>query len=90
MIFGWQWKYEDLLEKARLSSLAERREERVKKFAVKIESSSRFKKKWLEENEIERKTRKVNLYKEKRTKTIREDKNPVTWYTRVLNKIHRQ
>jgi hypothetical protein len=90
MIFGWDLQYEDLLVAAGLESLKTRREKRVVRFARKCEKNERFFKLWLEPNVTEVNTRHPNKYKEAKAKTMREDRNPVNYLTKVLNREHRQ
>ena len=75
--------------KAGLETLLERRSRRVEKFAYKVELNERFKEKWLVENEAQQTTRSRNKYIEKRTKTRREDRNPIRTYTKIINQKYR-
>ena len=90
MIFGWDLSYEKLLESAGLETLKIHRERRVIKFAKKSAESNRFSALWFEINETEVNTRNPNKYKEKKTKTQREHRNPVTYYTKKLNWEHKK
>jgi hypothetical protein len=86
MIFGWDLSYEQLLATAGLETLYDRRLQRTTRFALKCEANERFRIKWLKENCSERKTRHTNQYLEPKTKTVREDRNPVNYLTRLINK----
>jgi hypothetical protein len=50
MIFGWEYSYQELLSISGIETLAERRDQRVKKFAVKSEKSCRFDEIWYVRN----------------------------------------
>jgi hypothetical protein len=90
MIFGWEKTYEELLIESGLPTLEQRRAERFTSFSKKVESSARFSKAWLVPNITETSTRRVNKYVPKRTKTVRQDKNPVNAIVKELNRIHRE
>ena len=67
----------------------QRREERVTKFALKLENNGRFSSRWLVENQTNKKTRRRNKYEERLTSSLRQDRDPVNYITRLLNRIHR-
>ena len=80
IVHGWGIDYNNLLERGIVTSLRERREEAVKKFALKSEKNSRFADKWYKKREeLDRETRPGvrNKYEEKRCSNEREKKNPV-------------
>ena len=92
IVYGWEVDYMGLLDRGIITSLKNRREEAVKKFALKSEKDDRFREKWFNRRDtMERETRPGvrNNYEERRCNTERDKKNPVYQMTRVLNEHYR-
>jgi hypothetical protein len=89
LVYGWESDVEKIMEEQGISSLEERRKQRVLSFAKKCESNGRFRRRWFKTNTDRRTTRASNEYRERKHNTRRSYCNPIDHFTRVLNKEHR-
>ena len=86
-IYGYDPSYRELMEKAQLTTLRARREDREGKFALKCAGSVRFAK-WfpLRDRETNMEARRINRYEEKYARTTRCYNSPVFSLRRRLNR----
>ena len=89
MIFGWDKPYEELLEEANIPTLKERRERKIASFAMRAEASEIFKDRWFTLNDHVPCTRKQNKYQVETCKSFKQSRNPVHYYTCLLNRNYR-
>jgi hypothetical protein len=86
VIYGYNYTYADLLKKADLETLKERRESRFIKFAQKLENNPRFEHLLLK-NSNRRSTRLGNRYEIEATKNEKARRNPIYEIKRLLNAL---
>ena len=89
MIYGWEKSYETLLQESNLTTLEERRKERIDRFACKSERNQLVNYKWYLPNENRKTGRKFNKYIEPKVRTARQTTNPVYHYSKRLNQLNR-
>ena len=88
VIFGYNVKKEDLLEKSGLSTLEERRGGLFKNFCLKIHSTPRFRSQWLKERQfVGHDLRNQMIIEENFARTERLFKSPLFSMRRLLNDI---
>ena len=89
IIFGYDWKYEELLEFSGLVRLDTRREKLFEKFSLKMSKSARFSRKWLpkydrtDRRELRNKKTFIEFY----ARTDRLYRSPIFHMRRVLNNL---
>ena len=85
MVYGYKTSYVAALEKAKLTTLAGRREEITRKFANKLATNENFKR-WLPERTgVKYDLRSKPIYREENAGTERLHKSPLFTYRRILN-----
>ena len=88
IVFGIEGTYKEHLEKARLDTLEDRREDIFKKFAIASEKNERYSEEWFPKKEAGRyNLREKNRYIEYPIKTERMRKNPITCMRKLLNNM---
>ena len=84
IIYGFEFTYKQLLEKAGFESLKDRRERQFAKFAKKASENDKYKH-WFPKNPTERITRKTLVYKEEKATGNRLYNSPIFAMRRLLN-----
>ena len=89
IIFGFELSYEELLEKADIKTLEERRMEAVEKFALKMSKSERFGRRWFPrwENEFDLNLREEKQFIEYYARTSRLYNSQLYHMRRTLNQM---
>ena len=85
MIYGYNLSYEELLQKANLPSLEERRIEAFRKFTMKTVKNEKYTKKWFPTRTTSHNTRNSNQYIEETAVGNRLYKSPIFAMRRLLN-----
>lgn len=82
IVLGSETSYADAIKRAGITSIAERREETLKKFAASVLKNSNFSDQWFPKKNC---TRNPRQFAETRPRTERMKKNPITFMKRILN-----
>ena len=89
IIYGFRVSYRTVLEMTSLQTLQERRDERIRKFAVKTAANPRFAERWFPKNPPPaHNIRKPKIYHEENSRTTRLYNSPLFTMRRILNQIH--
>ena len=85
IVYGFGFTYEDLLTKAGMQKLQERREDACLKFAKKLSSSDRFRSYFPLNDQCRQVTRNKKTYIEEYARTSRLYDSPLFYFRRILN-----
>ena len=88
IIFGWDTNLDQLYDNGTIETLANRREKNALSFALKAAASPRFGPSWFSETASDMRTARPTTrkkYKEKFCRTERGRRNPLNYFTRILN-----
>ena len=85
MIFGWGSSYDQIIDSGKMVSLADRREELTKKFAVKTSKNNRFAHWFKRKDYGDLNLRVKKPFEENFARTERMKKSPVFYMRKLLN-----
>ena len=85
LIYGYDKTYQQLLEEAGLTSLEERRQKNLLKFAQKTLKNSKYSDRWFPKRELQRVNRHTAPYLEEKASGDRLYKSPIFTMRRLLN-----